>query len=264
MVPAPSLGSHPLPGQVTVSVLLPILQGPHEGCQLQASPSEVPLDCEPGRAGPALHLLSCLPRPGASHDLRPSCAFSLWWSLSLGGQHQGLGHLTPVSTEPLTWRQLPFPTVGQTSGQGGHMWPQVAPARESRAGQVLAQATVPRSEHVRRWQGLAAWVLSITSMGHLAWLMRKTASWVSKGGGLPPPRGHSGTKGIHQAVGRAWVGQAAAPAALRAKPTALSLLCLRAAGSRSCPRLGPACLSSPARRSWGLRSRASLEAVAPI
>ena len=34
-VPSLSLGSHPLPGRVTLPVLLPILQGPCQGCWLQ-------------------------------------------------------------------------------------------------------------------------------------------------------------------------------------------------------------------------------------
>lgn len=142
------------------------------------------------------------------------------------------------------------------------MWPQVAPARESRAGQGLAQATVPSSEQARMWQRLAAWRLAVAPMGDLAG--EEDGQVGEQGWGLLLPGGHSGTKGIREAVARVWVGQAATRAALRAEPTALSLLCLRAAGWRSCPRLGPACLSSPAPRSWGPRSRARLEAVAAI
>lgn len=213
---------------------------------------------------PRSHLLSRLPRPGSKPPPQAlSCAFLLWWSLSLGAQHQGLGHLTPVPTEPLTWRQLPFPTVGQTSGQEGRMWPQVAPARES------SWSGPGRGRHARERagaQGAGPGSLgpSYRPDGGPGLADEEDGRLGKQGRGLPLPRGPGGAEGTHQAVGRVWVGRAAARAALRAKPTALPLLCLREAGWRACPRLGPACLSSPAQRSWGPRSRACLEAVGPI
>lgn len=157
---------------------------------------------------PRSHLLSRLPRPGSKPPPQAlSCAFLLRWSLSLGAQHQGLGHLTPVPTEPLTWRQLPFPTVGQTSGQEGRMWPQVAPARESQAGQVLAETTMPGSEQVHREQGQAAWVLPIALMGDLVWPMRKTAGWASKGGACRSPGDPAGLRApIRLRGGCGWAG----------------------------------------------------------
>ena len=111
------------------------------GCRRQPASLEPHGGCKPGALPPGP---ICSSATGSSSQLCLGPRVVLHrWSLSLGPSGPGSRAYPPplCPPNPLTRRQLPFPTVGQTSGHEGGMWPQTAPARES--SRPPGQVTVP-------------------------------------------------------------------------------------------------------------------------